>query len=109
MANHRNTTQMLPGFYHTRRVPCPQKLSSRATLTLNSFRVRSYQVDSHFCLPHARIRPPLPQPASTHGPGAATTCCPQTPAPAAGLTDHGWRGREVLPGREPPWPPPAEV
>src|SRR5262244_3761455 len=36
---------MFPGFYHTPRVPCPQKLLSRATLTLNSFRVRS----THFC------------------------------------------------------------
>jgi len=32
---------MFPGFYHGRRVPCTQKPSSRATLTLNSFRVRS--------------------------------------------------------------------
>src|SRR5215471_18545866 len=47
MANHRNTTQMFPGFSHTRRVPSPQKLSSRATLTLNSFRVRSAGIASH--------------------------------------------------------------
>src|SRR5207244_4759896 len=42
MANHRNTEQMFPGFYHGWRVPCTPKPSSHATLTLNSFRVRSY-------------------------------------------------------------------
>src|SRR5207253_10307662 len=42
VANHWNTAQMFPGFSHTRRVPCTQKPSSRATLTLNSFRVRSF-------------------------------------------------------------------
>src|SRR5207253_11190105 len=41
VANHENTAQMFLGFYHTRRVPCTQKPSSRATLTLNSFRVPS--------------------------------------------------------------------
>src|SRR5437867_12572914 len=41
MANHRNTEQMFPGFYHGWRVPCTPKPSSHATLTLNSFRVRS--------------------------------------------------------------------
>jgi GH35 family endo-1,4-beta-xylanase len=33
---------MFPGFYHGRRVPCTQKPLSRLTLTLNSFRVRSF-------------------------------------------------------------------
>src|SRR5438034_11644690 len=42
MAHHRNTEQMFPGFYHGWRVPCTPKPSSHATLTLNSFRVRSY-------------------------------------------------------------------
>ena len=68
-----------------------------------------YQVYDNFCLPHASIRQPLPQPASTHGTGAATQWCPQTPALAAGLTDHVWSLREVLLFRVPPWPQPAEV
>src|SRR5215471_15925442 len=37
---------MFPGFYHTRRGPCTQKPSSRATLTLNSFRVRSFHFET---------------------------------------------------------------
>src|SRR4029450_4318918 len=41
VANHWNTAQMFPGFYHIRRVPYTQKPSSHATLTLNSYRVRS--------------------------------------------------------------------
>ena len=68
-----------------------------------------YQVYDNFCLPHASIRQPLPQPASTHGTESATKWCPQTPAMAAGLTDHVWSLREVLLFRVPPWPQPAEV
>jgi len=68
-----------------------------------------YQVYYNFCLPHASVRQPLPQPASTHGTESATKWCPQTPAMAAGLTDHVWSLREVLLFRVPPWPQPAEV
>jgi transposase-like protein len=64
---------------------------------------------SNFCLPHASLRLPLPQPESTHGSGAATQWRPRTPAMVAGLTDHVWTLREVLMFRVPPWPQPARV
>jgi IS1 family transposase len=62
----------------------------------------------NFCLPHASVRQPLPQPAPTHGGGSAKQWRPCTPAMAAGLTDHVWTLREVLLFRVPPWPQPAE-
>ena len=68
-----------------------------------------YHVYSNFCLPHASLRLPLPQSAPTHGNGSATRWQPQTPAMAAGLTDHVWTLREVLLFRVPPWPQPAGV
>jgi IS1 family transposase len=68
-----------------------------------------YQVYYNFCLPHASIRQPLSQPEPTNGPGSAKTWRPQTPAMAAGLTDHVWTLREVLLYRVPPWPQPAGV
>jgi IS1 family transposase len=61
----------------------------------------------NFCLPHASVRRPLPQPEPTHGSGSATQWRPWTPAMAAGLTDHIWTLREVLLYRVPPWPQPA--
>jgi IS1 family transposase len=63
----------------------------------------------NFCLPHASVCQPLPQPESTHGTGSATQWRPCTPAMAAGLTDHVWTLREVLLFRVPPWPQPAGV
>jgi len=63
----------------------------------------------NFCLSHASLRLPLPQPEFTHGAGAATPWRPCTPAMAAGLTDHVWTLREVLLFRVPPWPQPAGV
>jgi hypothetical protein len=63
----------------------------------------------NFCLPHASLRQPLPQPELTHGTGAATLWRPCTPAMAAGRTDHVWTLREVLLFRVPPWPQPAGV
>ncbi len=68
-----------------------------------------YQVYSNFCLPHASVRRPLSQPEPTHGNGSAKCWRPQTPAIAAGLTNHVWSLREVLLLRVPPWPQPAEV
>jgi len=68
-----------------------------------------YHVYSNFCLPHASVRQPLPQPLPTHGTGAAKCWQAQTPAMAAGLTDHVWTLREVLRFRVPPWPQPAQV
>jgi IS1 family transposase len=58
----------------------------------------------NFCLPHASLRQPLPQPVPTHGTGSAKMWQPQTPAMAAGLTDHVWTLRDMLLFRVPPWP-----
>jgi len=66
-----------------------------------------YQVYYNFCLPHASLRLPLPQPEPTKGMGSAKMWQPQTPAIAAGLTNHVWSLREVLLCRVPPWPQPA--
>ena len=63
----------------------------------------------NFCLPHASLRQPLPQPEPTYGSGSAKQWRPCTPAMAAGLTDHVWTLREVLLFRVPPWPQPAGV
>ncbi len=63
----------------------------------------------NFCLPHASVCQPLPQPESTYGTGPATQWRPCTPAKAAGLTDHVWTLREVLLFRVLPWPQPAGV
>jgi IS1 family transposase len=68
-----------------------------------------YHVYYNFCVPHASLRLPLPQSAPTHGNGSAKRWQPQTPAMAAGLTDHVWTLREVLLFRVPPWPQPAGV
>src|SRR2546427_1207389 len=63
----------------------------------------------NFCLPHASVRLPLPQPEPTNGSGSARQWRPCTPAMAAGLTDHVWTLREGLLFRVPPWPQPAQV
>src|SRR5215471_4469579 len=62
-----------------------------------------YHAYHNFCLPHASLHQPLPQPLLTNGTGSAKTWRPQTPAMAAGLTDHVWMLREVLMCRVPPW------
>ena len=61
-----------------------------------------YHVYYNFCLPHASLRQPLPQPLRTNGMGSAKHWRPCTPAMAAGLTDHVWTLREVLLFRVPP-------
>ena len=66
-----------------------------------------YHVYYNFCLPHASLRVPLPQPLPTNGTGSTTPWRPRTPAMAAGLTDRVWTLREVLLFRVPPWPQPA--
>jgi len=66
--------------------------------------VALYHVYYNFCLPHASLRLPLPQPERTNGGGSAKQGRPCTPAMAAGLTDHVWTLREVLLFRVPPWP-----
>jgi IS1 family transposase len=68
-----------------------------------------YHVYYNFCLPHASLRVPLPQPLPTNGMGSATQWRPCTPAMAAGLADRVWTLREVLLFRVPPWPQPAGV
>ena len=68
-----------------------------------------YHVYYNFCLPHASLRLPLPQSVPTDGNGSARRWQPQTPAMAAGLTDHIWSVREVLLCRVPPWPQRAAV
>ena len=68
-----------------------------------------YHIYYNFCLPHASLRQALPQPELTNGTGSARQWRPQTPAMAAGLTDHVWTLREVLLFRVPPWPQPAGV
>jgi IS1 family transposase len=47
-----------------------------------------YHTYYNFCLPHASLRQPLPQPLPTNGPGSAKRWQSRTPAMAAGLTDH---------------------
>jgi len=69
--------------------------------------VTLYHVYYNFCLPHASLRVPWPQPLPTNGTGSAKQWRPSTPAMAAGLTDHVWTLREVLLFRVPPWPQPA--
>ena len=68
-----------------------------------------YHVYYNFCLPHASLRQPVPQPIPTNGTGTATQWRPGTPAMAASLTDHVWTLREVLLFPVPPWPQPAGV
>jgi hypothetical protein len=63
-----------------------------------------YHLYYNFCLPHASLRLPLPQPELTKGTGSAKRWRPCTPAMAAGLTDHVWTLREVMVFRVPPWP-----
>jgi len=58
---------------------------------------------SDFLLPHARFGQPLLASEPTPGTGAAQVWRPGTPALATGLTDHGWRVRDVLRSRVPPW------
>jgi IS1 family transposase len=68
-----------------------------------------YHAYYNFCLPHASLRLPLPQPEPTNGRGSAKRWQPRTPAMAAGLSDHVWTLREVLLVRVPPWPQPQAL
>jgi hypothetical protein len=68
-----------------------------------------YQTYYNFCLPHASLRQPLPEPIPTNGTGSAKQWRPYTPAMAAGLTDRVWTLHEVLLFRVPPWPQPVQV
>ena len=79
---------------------CKHEVGLRQQLVL-------YHLYYNFCLPHASLRQPLPQPVPTNGTGSTKQWQPRTPAMAAGLTDHVWTLREVLLYRVPPWPQPA--
>ena len=57
----------------------------------------------NFCLPHASLRWPLPQPIPTLGTGSPKKWQPRTPAMAAGVTHRAWRMEELLLLRIPPW------
>ena len=61
-----------------------------------------YHVYHNFCFPHASLRQALLQPQPIRGTGSARQWRPQTPAMAAGSTDHVWTLREVLMFRVPP-------
>ena len=65
-----------------------------------------YHAYYNFCLPHASLHQPLPEPVPTHGSGSVKVGRPSTPVMAARLTDHVWTLREVLLFRVPPWPQP---
>ena len=58
----------------------------------------------NFVLPHASLRLPLPEFDTIPETGSIKRWRQQTPAMAAGLTDHVWSLREVLMFRVPPWP-----
>jgi IS1 family transposase len=68
-----------------------------------------FQVYHNFVLPHASLRQALAEPIATHGSGSAKLWRQQSPAMAAGLTDHVWTLKEVLMFRVPPWPQPQSV
>jgi hypothetical protein len=68
-----------------------------------------FHVSHNFVLPHASLRPPLPVPEPTHGPGSAKVWRPCTPALAAGWTNHVWTRPAVLRSRVPPWPQPQAL
>jgi transposase-like protein/IS1 family transposase len=68
-----------------------------------------FQVYSNFVLPPASLRQALAGPIPTNGRGSAQVWRQQTPAMAAGWTDHLWTLQEVLMFRVPPWPQPQAV
>jgi len=68
-----------------------------------------YHTYYNFCLPHASLRQPLPQPRPANGHGSTKRWQSRTLAMAARLTDHVWTLREMLLYRVPPWPQPVGV
>jgi hypothetical protein len=58
----------------------------------------------NFVLPHASLRLSLPEVEMISETGSIKRWRQQTPAMAAGLTDHIWSLRELLMFRVPPWP-----
>jgi IS1 family transposase len=67
------------------------------------------QTYHNFCLPNSSLRILLPEPQPTKGrSGSLRKWRQQTPAMAAGVTDHVWRMEDVLLFRIPPWRQPLE-
>jgi IS1 family transposase/transposase-like protein len=63
-----------------------------------------FHISHNFVLPHTSLRLPLPEGEMISETGSIKRWRQQTPAMAAGLTDHIWSLREVLLFRVPPWP-----
>jgi IS1 family transposase/transposase-like protein len=63
----------------------------------------------NFCLPHASLRLPLPEPQPTKGHGSAKKWQPRTPAVAANITNRMWKLEELLLFRAPPWQQGLEI
>jgi IS1 family transposase/transposase-like protein len=63
-----------------------------------------FHIYHNFVLPHTSLRLPLPECEMISETGSIKRWRQQTPAMAAGLTDHIWSLREVLLFRVPPWP-----
>jgi hypothetical protein len=78
---------------------CKHEAGLRQQLTL-------FHAYHNFVLPHASLRVPLPALETIPATGVIKRWQPQTPAMAAGLTDHVWSLRELLMFRVPPWPQP---
>ena len=63
-----------------------------------------FHVYHNFVLPHASLRLPLPEVEGLSETSSTKRGRQQTPAMAAGLTEHAWSLREALMFRVPPWP-----
>lgn len=63
----------------------------------------------NFCLPHATLRLPLPEPLPTKGNGSPKKWQQRTPAMAANLTNRLWKLEELLLLRVPPGQPGHEL
>ena len=62
-------------------------------------RVVFFQAFSHVARPHMSLRQPVPLPARTRRGAICPRCQKRTPAMAAGLTDHVWTFRALLPAK----------
>jgi hypothetical protein len=94
--------QRVVGIRRRSAAPCKSGAGLRHQLVL-------FQVYHNFVLPHASFRQALVEPIPPNGSGSAKLWQPQSPAMAAGVTDHIWTVKEVLMFRVPPWPPPQTV
>jgi IS1 family transposase len=76
---------------------CKHEAGLRQQLTI-------FHAYHNFVLPHASLRLPLPEVEMISETGSIRRWRQQTPALAAGLTDHIWSLRGLLMYRVPPWP-----